>query len=200
MCLDLPGRIVGYHTTSPANPAPFVGPDAPPLTAAEQEFLDYQRRWYREEGGYAHLLGTRPHTLAFALADSPAGLAAWILEKWRGWTLGEEEGELAERIPLELACATVAIYWLTGTIASANRFYLEGHSTRWPGPGDRITVPTGVSLVATQRFERPPRSYVERLHIDLRSFEELGTGGHFVAAEAFDLLAGRIRELFRPLR
>jgi pimeloyl-ACP methyl ester carboxylesterase len=154
LCLDHPERVVGYHTTSPGNPAPYMGPGSPAPTDAEHAFLKYLKRWSSEEGGYAHILGTRPQTLAYGLNDSPAGLCAWIVEKWHAWT-APPSGNLEAHFTKDELVANVTIYWVTETINSANRYYAE--DLRGAGPEDRARVPLGVSLTATQRFERPPR-------------------------------------------
>lgn len=197
LCLDHPERVVGYHTTSPGNPAPYMGPGSPAPTDAERAFLKYLKRWSEEEGGYAHILGTRPQTVAYGLNDSPAGLAAWITEKWHAWT-APPSGNLAAHFTKDELLTNVTIYWVTETINSANRYYAE--DLRGPGPEDCARVPLGVSLTATQRFERPPREYVERLFPDIRRWIELPRGGHFVALEEPELLAEAICAFFRPLR
>jgi pimeloyl-ACP methyl ester carboxylesterase len=191
--------VIGYHTTSPANPGPALAPDASDLSEAERAHLAYLKEWYREEGGYAHILGTRPQTLAYGLTDSPAGLAAWILEKWHVWTHLPDEHKPLPFTRDELL-ANVTIYWVTQTINSANRFYREGQNTPWPKPGDRVRVPLGVALTKTQQFERPPREYVERLYPDIRHWVELPRGGHFVALEEPQLVVESIRAFFRRLR
>jgi pimeloyl-ACP methyl ester carboxylesterase len=199
LCLDHPERVVGYHTTSPGNPRPYLGPGAPPPTEAERAYLEYLDRWAGEEYGYGHLLGTRPQTVAYGLNDSPAGLAAWIVEKWWAWT-APPGGDLAAHFSADELLANVTIYWVSETINAANRFYYEGRHTRWPGPGEVARVPLGVALTATQAFERPPREYVERLFPDVRRWVELPRGGHFVALEEPALLAEQIRAFFRELR
>ena len=86
LCLDFPHHLIGYHTTEPANAAPYLGPGAPPLSEAERAYVEYQQQWEQEEGGYDHIQRTRPQTLAYGLNDSPGGLVAWIIEKWYVWT------------------------------------------------------------------------------------------------------------------
>lgn len=194
LCLDYPEKVIGYHTTSPGNPSPYIARESP-LTVAEQDFLAYMKQWYNEEGGYAHQLGTRPQTLAYGLNDSPAGLAAFILEKWYMWT-GLSNEDFFQSFSKEDLLANVSIYWFTQTINSANRYYFEGKHTQWPGPTDTSPVPIGVSLTATQRNERPPREYVERLFSNVRMWAELGKGGHFVALEEPKLVAQNIRKFF----
>lgn len=198
MCLDYPDNVIGYHTTSPGNPSPFIASGAE-LTAAEQKYLDVCRQWYNEEGGYAHILGTKPQTIAYSLHDSPAGLAAFLLEKWYLWT-SPPSGNLLQHFSQEDLMAHVSIYWYTQTINSSNRFYFEGKHTKWPGPDDFSSIPIGVSLNATQANERPPQEYVARLFPNIQSWEELHTGGHFVASEQPQLVAGNIRSFFKKLR
>jgi pimeloyl-ACP methyl ester carboxylesterase len=199
LCLDHPERVVGYHTTSPGNPSPALGPGAPEPTEAERAFLASMEQWGKDEYGYGHLLGTRPQTVAYGLADSPAGLAAWIVEKWYAWT-APPDGNLEAHFTKDDLLANVTIYWVTETINAANRYYYEGRHTRWPGPDDLAHVPLGVALTATQANERPPREYVERLFPDVRAWVELGRGGHFVALEEPRLVAEAIRGFFRGLR
>jgi pimeloyl-ACP methyl ester carboxylesterase len=199
MLLDRPELLIGYHTTDPGNPAPYLGPGSLPLTAEERAFLAVEEAWQAEEGGYMALQTTRPQTLGYGLADSPAGLAAWIVEKWHAWT-DPPGGDLTACISRDDLLATVTLYWATGTINSANRLYYErAHHPRERLPEDRIDVPLGVALT-TQAIERPPRAMVERLFRDIRRWVELPRGGHFVALEAPELLAEAIRAFFRPLR
>lgn len=198
LCLHHPEVVIGYHTTSPANPGPILTAHDI-LTSEEQAYRDELKRWWAEEGGYAHLQETRPQTLAYGLNDSPVGLAAWILEKWYMWTL-PPSGDLSRHFSEDDLLTTIMIYWVTQTINAANRYYKEGPSIPWPKAGDHVRVPLGVALNGTQRFEHPPRSYVERLYPDIRQWVELGKGGHFVGLEEPELVATAIRSFFRPLR
>jgi pimeloyl-ACP methyl ester carboxylesterase len=197
LCLDHPGRIIGYHTTDPANPSPYLGPGSPPLSDAERTFMDLRRSWREREGAYAHVLGTKHQTLAYALNDSPAGLAAWIVEKWHAWTV-PSAGDLEDHFTKDQLLANVTIYWVTETINAANRYYAEELEPL--GPDDRIAVPTGVALPANDLAQWAPREFVARLHADLRHWVDLPNGGHFVAAEEPHLIVESIRALFRSLR
>jgi pimeloyl-ACP methyl ester carboxylesterase len=199
LLLDHPGRLIGYHTTEPANPAPYLGPGARPLTEAERAYFDLQQRWDADEGGYMAIQTTRPQTLGYGLTDSPVGLAAWIVEKWWAWTV-PPSGDLAAHFRSDQLLATITLYWATETINSANRLYYErAHNPRQRRPDERIGVPTGIALT-NQAVERPPREFVERLFLDVRRWEELPRGGHFVALEEPSLVAEAIRAFFRPLR
>jgi pimeloyl-ACP methyl ester carboxylesterase len=161
--------------------------------------VEYQQRWDREEGGYDHIQSTRPQTLAYGLNDSPAGLAAWIIEKWYVWT-DPPTGDLHQHFTRDQLLANVMIYWVTETINSANRLYYErDHSLRPRMPEDRIQVPTGVALT-TQQIERAPREYVQRIFTDILSWIEFGRGGHFILLEEPLLVAEALREFFRPFR
>jgi pimeloyl-ACP methyl ester carboxylesterase len=196
LAADHPDRLIALHTLMPNFPPAVIGADARPPTAAERAFARLQERWEREEGGYSRIQESRPQTLAYGLHDSPAGLAAWLVEKWLAWT--GEAGEVARRFSRDLLLANVTLYWLTGTANSANRSYFErARETR--RISSRITVPTGVALT-TEPIQRPPRELAERSYADIRRWVDLPRGGHFVAAEAPEVLALELRAFFRPFR
>jgi pimeloyl-ACP methyl ester carboxylesterase len=151
------------------------------------------------QGGYDHIQRTRPQTLAYGLNDSPAGLAAWIIEKWYVWT-DPPTRVLHQHFTRDQLLANVMIYWVTETINSANRLYDESaHAPRQRRPEDRIQVPTGVALT-TQQIERAPREYLQRIYTDIRSWIDFGRGGHFILLEEPQLVAEALRAFFRPLR
>ncbi len=207
LALAYPDRVVGYHTPEPQiMPGPYLGPGAPTLTDAERAYRQVQARFQDTEGGYDHIQATRPQALAYGLNDSPAGLAAWIIDKWYTWT-APPSGNLEHSFTKDQLLANVMLYWVTETINSANRaYYADGH---WrnpdvePEPGDpeqRLRVPVGVIQVATQPVEHPPREYVERMASDIRRWVHLARGGHFIALEQPELVAANIRAFFRELR
>lgn len=206
LALDHPDRLIGYHTTEPGIPRPDLGPDAPALSDAERAYLALADAWRADEGGYMVVQRTRPQTLAYGLADSPAGLAAWIVEKWHAWT-APPDGDLERHFTRDQILANLTIYWATNTIGSANRWYHAAPAdpavprpARRLGVDDRVRVPVGVALTATQPIERAPRKFVERLYPDIRRWVELPRGGHFVALEEPRLLADSIRAFYRDLR
>ncbi|HEY0535627.1 MAG TPA: epoxide hydrolase [Actinoplanes sp.] len=208
LALEYPDRLIGIHTGFPAEPAA-----AGYLDEEERRFVD-QRRDDRETGGaYAHIQRTRPLTLAYGLSDSPVGLAAWILDKWRDWT--DCDGDLRNSFTFDDLLTVVTLYWLTGTIGTSLRFYrewgLNGEAemvSRYypacpPGtdayplaPGQRIEVPAAVALFKA----RYPEQYVKRAYRDLRRFTVMPRGGHFPALEEPELLVNDLRDFFRPLR
>jgi pimeloyl-ACP methyl ester carboxylesterase len=193
---DFPERLVAIHTMMPGFPSPVIGYDARPPTDAERAHAEVQARWEQEEGGYNRIQETRPQTLGYGLHDSPAGLAAWILEKWRAWT--DPTGDVERHIPRDLLLANVTLYWVTETANSANRSYYE--RARDPRRiTTRIRVPTGVAL-STEAVQRVPRERAERSYADIRRWTELPRGGHFFAAEEPQLLAEELRAFFRPFR
>ena len=193
-------RLIGYHTTEPSIPNPNVTLDSPDLSDAERTYLEMRLRWQAHDNGYARIQATRPQTLAYGLTDSPVGLAAWLLDKWFVWT-APPSGNLTEHFSMDQLLSTISLYWLTETVNAAGRSYYEGENDTRQLPADfSIRVPTGVSLVATQPIERPPREFVERRYKDIRYWRELGRGGHFIAGEEPFLLAESIRSFFRLLR
>jgi len=196
LAADFPDRLIALHTMMPGFPSPVIGHDARPPTDAERAHAEIQARWEKEEGGYNHIQETRPQTLAYGLHDSPVGLAAWILEKWRAWT---DPGDDVERhFSRDLLLANVTVYWVTETANAANRSYYE--RAREPRRiTARITVPTGVAL-SKEAVQRVPRERAERGYADIRRWTEFPRGGHFFAAEEPRLLAEELRAFFRPFR
>lgn len=150
----------------------------------------------REEMGYQQIQGTRPDALSIGLHDSPAGLAAWILEKFRAWS--DCGGDVWSRFTREQLATTLTLYWATGTIASANRIYKE---TRLAGagaslPDRRVPVPLGYTRFPGDGF-RPPRAWVEALY-DVAWWSTVDEGGHFPAFEVPAVLVAELRRFFGP--
>ena len=196
LAYDFPARLIALNTMMPGFPSPVIGEAAQPLSAAERAHAEVQARWMREEAGYNAIQETRPQTLAYGLHDSPAGLAAWIVEKWRAWT--DPAGDVERYFSRDLLLANVTLYWVTETANAANRSYYE--RAREPRAiTERIAVPTGVAL-STEAVQRAPRERAERGYADIRRWTEFSRGGHFMAAEEPALLAAELREFFRPFR
>jgi pimeloyl-ACP methyl ester carboxylesterase len=148
------------------DPAAFPDP-----TPEERRFLADLALWLKEETGYQWIQGTRPQTLAFALTDSPAGLAAWIVEKFRAWS--DCGGDVESAIDRDRMLADIALYWFTGAIGYAE----------FP-----------------HEIVKPPRTGAQRVFTDLRRWTVMPKGGHFAALEQPALLAGEIQAFFRDLR
>ena len=190
-------NLYGIHLTSITRPTPYLGPDSRPLTAAEQALIDQRARWQQAEGGYAHIQGTKPQTLAYGLNDSPAGLAAWIVEKYRTWS--DCNGDVEARYTKDELLTIVTIYWVTQTISSSTRMYLENQRNLWVmGKDDKVPAPAGIAMFP-QEIARPPREWGERSYHILR-WEEMPRGGHFAALEEPELLAQEVRAFFRQFR
>lgn len=145
------------------------------LTDEEQRYVEHGRAWQAAEGGYMHEQGTKPATIAAALGDSPAGLAAWIGEKLRSWT--DCDGDLGTVFSPDEAVTWIAAYWHTGTIGTS----FTPYAVASPKPSGRVEVPT-VFTVFPRDLVNAPRSFAERF-FDVREFHTLGRGGHFAAWE-----------------
>ena len=186
-----PTRVRGIHMTMLGLVAPR--PASQPRPSARP---DERSTWRQEETGYQAIQGTKPQTLSYGLTDSPSGLAAWIVEKWRAWS--DCDGDVERRFSKDELLTTIAIYWFTGTINSSTRLYYEAwHDPARLAEGERVTVPAGFSMFpdpGPAARERAERTY------DLRRWTAMPRGGHFAAMEEPELLVEEIREFFRPLR
>jgi pimeloyl-ACP methyl ester carboxylesterase len=193
MALDEPRSMIGIHLTN-LDIAPYTGPGSRPLTSAEQAYVDETAAWDAVERGYSAIQSTKPQTLGYGLNDSPAGLAAWILEKWRSWT--DSEGDLDRRFGRDFLLTLLTLYWVTQTGPTSIRDYWDNRWHRVPiGPADRVEVPTAIAVFASQFVPEgePPRIWAERLY-DVRRWTPMPRGGHFAPVEepervARDLLA-----------
>ena len=191
-----PDNLVGIHLTSVARPV-YLGPGSRELTEAEQGHLDQREWWVQAEGGYAHIQGTKPQTLSYGLNDSPAGLAAWIVEKYRTWS--DCGGNVESTYTKDELLTTITIYWATQTISSSTRLYYESQRDPWDmEQGDSIRVPTGVAAFPKE-LSRPPREWAERSY-NVQRWTDMPRGGHFAALEEPEMLVDEIRAFFRPLR
>ena len=190
-------RLTGIHLTSITRPTPYLGDGSLELSDAEKTHMREREEWQNTEGGYAHIQGTKPQTLAYGLNDSPVGLAAWIVEKYRSWS--DCEGDVERRFSKDELLTTVTLYWATESISSSTRMYKENQRHTWTMARDeKIDVPTGVAAFPVE-ISRPPKEWAERSY-DLQRWTPMPRGGHFAALEEPQLLAEDIRAFFRPLR
>jgi microsomal epoxide hydrolase len=167
-------------------------------TPEESRFLGELQLWLKEETGYQWIQGTRPQTLAFALTDSPARLAAWIMEKFRAWS--DCGGDIEAVFSRDHLLANISLYWFTGAIGSSCWPYYARMHGPWPIPaGEAVTVPTGYCEFPREIL-KPPRSVAERTFTNLQRWSVMERGGHFAAMEQPDALAEEVRALFRTLR
>jgi microsomal epoxide hydrolase len=176
---------------------PTLPPPAEP-TPDEARYLDEIRQWAMEETGYIAIQGTRPQTLAYGLTDSPAGLAAWIGEKFHIWT--DHDGDFETVVSRDRLLANISLYWFTGAIGSSFWPYYDRLHGPWPIPAGRtVDVPTGYAAFPRE-IRRPPRSIAARSYSDLRHWTVMPRGGHFAAMEQPEALARDVAHFFRPLR
>jgi len=192
-----PDQVLGIHLSSDsASPSPM--PQDSELSPAERDYLARVEQWEQEEGAYGHQQRTRPQTLAYGLTDSPVGLAAWIVEKFRAWS--DCGGNVGQRFTKDELLTNITIYWATQTISSSMRGYYEGAHAASMTPLPPVTVPTGVAVFPSEYLVgRVPREWVERTY-NVQHWTEMPRGGHFAALEEPELLAGDIRAFFRDLR
>lgn len=198
MALQDPASMIGIHLTN-LEIAPYTGPGSPPLTAAEREYVGHVQRWGDEERGYSAIQSTKPQTLGYGLTDSPAGLAAWIVEKWRSWA--DSDGDLDRRFARDFLLTLLTVYWATETITPSIRDYFDNRWYGEPlGPQDVVTVPTGIAVFFNNLVSegQPPREWAERLY-DVRQWTPMARGGHFAPAEEPELLARDIASFFAAL-
>ncbi|MCC6556633.1 MAG: epoxide hydrolase [Polyangiaceae bacterium] len=191
-----PERVAGIHLNTvsamPPQDDPMEGVQ-PDELAGVQAF----QRFMAEESGYQAIQGTKPQSLGAALDDSPSGLAAWIVEKFRTWS--DCDGDVERRFTKDELLTNVMIYWVTQTATSSARLYLEGMRAGGFGILDRrVEAPTGCALFPKEILV-PPRAWAERAFRVAR-WTRMPRGGHFAALEEPELLVEDIRAFFRPLR
>jgi pimeloyl-ACP methyl ester carboxylesterase len=167
------------------------------LSEAEQHYLHAVQQWSLQEGAYSKIQSTKPQTLAYGLNDSPVGLAAWIIEKFRTWS--DCDGEVERRFSKDELLTNILLYWVTETIPSSVRTYYENaHASSPLQPGQHIEVPAGIALFPKE-ISLPPREWAER-SLRVQRWTEMPRGGHFAAMEEPELLAEELRAFFRPVR
>jgi microsomal epoxide hydrolase len=190
-------RLIGIHINlmmaAARDASSFPNPNE-----EEKRYLGDLAHWIREETGYQWIQGTRPQTLAFGLSDSPIGLAAWIVEKFRAWS--DCGGHVESAIGRDRMLADIALYWFTGAIGSSFwPYYARLHGAAILPAGETISVPTGYAQFPREIL-RPPRSATARVFTDIRRWSVMPKGGHFAALEQPALLADEVAAFFRELR
>jgi pimeloyl-ACP methyl ester carboxylesterase len=190
-----PQNLIGIHLNMvPVAPHPSERTN---LSVAEEAFITASEAWRAEETGYQWIQGTKPQTLAYALNDSPAGLAAWITEKFYSWT--DSHGNIESRVSKDALLTNIMLYWVTQTINSSFWLYYQMRHQPWRlGRGERITVPTAVAAFPREII-RPPREWAARV-CNLQRWTPMTAGGHFAALEEPQALVEDIRAFYRELR
>jgi microsomal epoxide hydrolase len=199
---DHSDAVLGMHLTD----VPFFHAFNPPSDPSndEKEFLEAIAKFTQKEGAYALIQGAQPQVAAFGLNHSPAGLAAWIVEKYRRWS--DCDGDVERAFTKDELLANVTLYWVTSTINSSFLPYYDvsqaGAMTwikqklnEWKGSSD---VPAAFAMFPKD-LSSPPREWAERFY-NVQRWTEMPRGGHFAALEEPELLAADIRAFFRPFR
>ena len=185
LALRHPDRLIGIHLNLLAVRR---DPKIPAANDEEAKYLRHLAHWLKEETGYQWIQGTKPQTLAYGLTDSPAGLAAWIAEKFRTWSDTE--------IRRDDLLTNISLYWFTGAIGSSFWPYYARMHSAWPIPeGKTVDVPTGYAAFPKEILS-PPRSLAEKTYTNIRRWTTMPRGGHFAALEQPEALAREITEFF----
>lgn len=195
LALNHPELLMGIHLTDICIIKDLMTSDnEADLSEEELQYKKNASAWISTEGGYMSIQSTKPQTLAYGLSDSPVGLAAWIIEKFRGWS--DFNGDLSQRFTKDELLTNIMIYWVKNTIGSSASIYYENtHSL--PSMG-RIDVPTGLALFPADIL-LPPKEWTKR-NLNITRLTTMISGGHFTAMEEPELLAEEIRAFFKPFR
>ena len=194
LALNNPASVIGIHLTDIGFQA-TMNLDPSSLTPAEQQYLGAMQQRFFQEGGYVMIQSTKPQTLAYGLSDSPVGLAAWIIEKFYGWS--DIDGDLEREYTKDELLTNIMIYWVTQTINPSIRSYYEESHAPSLKPGQRVEVPVAMALFP--KDTPPPRALAERT-LRIERWTEMPRGGHFPALEVPELYAGDLQAFFRSLR
>ena len=194
--------LLGIHLTD----IPFQHALAPlpdDASGAEKKYIKNTGIWQQKEGAYSMIQSTKPQTLAYGLNDSPAGLAAWILEKFRSWS--DDDGNIENSFTKDELLTNITVYWATGTINAAFRLYNETMKAMMQAmynpltklnpfdkTGSRSEVPAAFAIFPKD-ISSPPEEFAARF-FNVQQWTAMPLGGHFAAMEQPGLLAANIRE------
>jgi epoxide hydrolase len=190
-----PAHLIGLHSNmcvaaAPPGPNPNEG-----VPADELQRLEAIRARMATETAYQEIQGTKPMTLGYGLNDSPAGLAAWIVEKFRAWS--DSGGDVEKRFTKDELLTNITLYWVTESAPSSIRLYFENRADN--GLQGRVNVPFACARFPGEVFALVPRKWVERQY-NLVQMTEMPRGGHFAAMEEPELLVDDVRKFFRGRR
>jgi pimeloyl-ACP methyl ester carboxylesterase len=196
LAIHHPEALLGIHLTDVPYRHLFTL-KAEDLSAAEKKYMQAGQQWQMTEGGYAILQSTKPQTLAYAVNDSPIGLASWIIEKFYTWS--DTKGQLENSFTKNELLTNLTIYWVTQTAGSAFRIYYEAmhEMSGSKGAGGRINVPTAVAIFPKDMVPAP-KEFAERV-FNIEQWTQMPEGGHFAAMEKPILLADDIMQFAKKL-
>lgn len=197
LALDHPKNLAAIHLNM-LGLRPYVGKESPPLSDEEKAWIDRAQARRAKISAYQQIQGTKPQTLAYGLTNSPAGLAASILEKFHGWTIPDEDAP--PPFDIDRLLTNVMLYWIGG-INAANWIYVsivEGTSAALK-PGEFVSVPTGVLLFPNDLTSPAPEAWIRRSY-NLAQRNISDRGGHFPAMENGEMLTSDMRAFFRAYR
>jgi pimeloyl-ACP methyl ester carboxylesterase len=185
-----PDEVAGLHLIH----GPFPAEYREPITDAEQRWLESEDARDEQDGGCGAILSSRPDTVAAALIDSPAGLAAWIIDKLWAWS--DCGGDLESRFSRDDLCTLLTLYWATGSIDTSFRQDLDG-----PLNGKRPTITVPVAVTQSREWNMPlfPRSIAERAATDIRQYAAATSGGHYMAFEEPGMVAEALTTFMRAV-
>jgi pimeloyl-ACP methyl ester carboxylesterase len=186
-----PDRVVGVHLNMVTATRPVPGAE---VTEEEQRAREAAERWRRTGMGYQHIQSTRPQSLGYALEDSPAGLAGWIVEKFREWS----HADVRDAFTFDRLLDNITAYWVTGTATSSLRIYWEMEQARRAAVPERpVAAPTAIAVFPGE-ISFPPRSWTEAAFHVVR-WTRPARGGHFAAMEAPAEFVEDVRSFFREV-
>jgi microsomal epoxide hydrolase len=197
---NYPERLIGLHSNMVLAGPPADETQRDDVSEAENSLRTARTAYMQNEIGYQRIQGTKPQSLGYGLNDSPAGLAAWIVEKFHGWSDMPQgaDGYLDNYFSKDELLTNISIYWFTETITSSTRIYYESSKTPVVKPIGYIDVPTGVAVYPAEIYITP-RSWVAAAY-DLRHYSLMEEGGHFAALEQPESYLNELNTFFRLLR
>ena len=192
---NYPDHVIGFHTNfvlggPPPNTDPWAG-----VSEEERTLLADRTGAFAEGSGYQEIQGTKPQSLGVGLNDSPAGLAAWIVEKFHGWS--DNDGHVEEAFTRDQVLANITLYWVTETITSSARIYYEFRHAQSRSPVSYVAVPTAGAIFPKEIYFTP-RAWAEHSYNIVR-WTVMPRGGHFASLEEPQLIVDDLRAFFRGL-
>lgn len=194
MAIDYPETVKAIYITDPGWHTQGVDPSI--LSKREKKYVEKGQDAFMQQGAYAMVQTTKPQSLAYALNDSPAALASWILDRFYFWC--DCDGDIEQRFTKDELLTNIMIYWSTQTIASSMRAYKMEALSPTLTPKDYVKTPTGVGLFPKDIGGIPPREFVERT-VNVQRWTEFERGGHFTAWEEPELMAADMLKFFSTL-